>query len=163
MKLKILSDGTPRNTRVIDEETGESLDGVISIEWSMVPSKEARLWLQMENIPVELVGDQILPYELHNDPPDLGVDMPIGYDPVGTGANPADVLADLWREAGYEIDEDSLKAAHDELGDLTEEQLRRIVKIFMRQTRRKLSDVTDEQREQLADHVPEMPTHRRES
>lgn len=77
--------------------------------------------------------------------------------------NPIDVLASLWREAGYELDEKSFDAAREELEDADEEQLRRIVNIFMRQTRKKLSDVTDEERERLHENVPEFPTHRRET
>jgi hypothetical protein len=80
MKLKILSDGTSRNTRVINEETGEPLDGVVSIAWSMRAGRDAFVLLEMEDVPAELVGDHIKRYELRTDP-----ETPMSEEPkVGT-------------------------------------------------------------------------------
>ena len=35
MELKIISDGTSAGTKVVDWKTGEELEGVISVEWSI--------------------------------------------------------------------------------------------------------------------------------
>jgi hypothetical protein len=35
MRLKIISDGTPTNTQVVNAETGEILEGVVNIKWSV--------------------------------------------------------------------------------------------------------------------------------
>jgi hypothetical protein len=34
-KLRIVSDGLHYNTRIIDVESGEPIDGIVSIEWSI--------------------------------------------------------------------------------------------------------------------------------
>ena len=161
MKLKIISDGTIKGTKVVDQDTGEELIGVTSIEWSVKPrerppgvGRRGGGWvfscrLTLEEMPLEVVNDELKRYELRNS--------------ITADDNPIDVLASLWREAGYELDEKSFDAAREELEDADEEQLRRIVNIFLRQTRKKLSDVTDEERERLHENVPEFPTHRRET
>jgi len=47
MKLKIVSDGTPSSTRVLDAETGEVVEDIINLEISMTPfSTEAAILLR---------------------------------------------------------------------------------------------------------------------
>ena len=35
IRLKITSDGTPTGTKVIDSKTGEEVEGIRSVEWSI--------------------------------------------------------------------------------------------------------------------------------
>lgn len=105
MKLKILSDGTSRNTRVIDEETGEPLDGVVSIAWSMRAGREAFVLLEMEDVPAELVGDHIKRHELRTET------TPMSEEP----------------KVGTENDQET-DAARRSLDDVTDEQRERVGK-----------------------------------
>ena len=58
VKIKIVSDGTPIGTKVIDEETGETINGVVSVGWNIcVGTGFARAYIELLNIPVELVGE----------------------------------------------------------------------------------------------------------
>ena len=51
-KLKIVSDGTPHNTHVVDVETGEELDMVQSVSWDCSTESGA----SMATIVVRLAG-----------------------------------------------------------------------------------------------------------
>ena len=72
MRIKILSDGTPAGTKVVDTETGEVLEGVVSIKWSVTaeheknqaPYHHVRCWLEIEGTPVELEADHLKTYQL---------------------------------------------------------------------------------------------------
>lgn len=72
MRLKIVSDGTPVGTKVIDTETGEVLEGVVAIKWSVqshhekgeVPYHDVRCWLEIEGTPVEVEADRLKTYQL---------------------------------------------------------------------------------------------------
>ena len=142
MKLKIISDGTPEHTKVVDEDTDRELKGVTSIEWSLKPRKrggggggwECICRLVMEDMPFEIVNDEIKRYELRN---------------YATMADDPEVINEESREQLEEV--------------LNAEQLERVIAIFDRQSRKKLSDVTDEERERVRENVPEFPTHRRET
>lgn len=58
MKIKILSDGTPTGTRVVHAETGESVEGVYSVEWSHTePGNVVSATLKFFHIPAEVVAD----------------------------------------------------------------------------------------------------------
>jgi hypothetical protein len=71
MRLKIISDGTPTNTQVVNAETGEILEGVVNIKWSVQHHHEGgsayhdvRCWLEIENTPVEVEAGQLKTYQL---------------------------------------------------------------------------------------------------
>lgn len=67
MRIKILSDGTPVGTKVVDTETGEVLEGVVSVKWGCLPEAghhQVRCWLEIENTPVELEADHLKTYQL---------------------------------------------------------------------------------------------------
>lgn len=134
MKLKIISDGTEENTKVVDQETGEELRGVTSIEWSVRPSKasgrghEFTTRLVMEYVPIELDVDAIKKYELRN------------YDTIEEGDTFEDLLGALERIADTDEDTESARAL-----------------------RRRLENMTPGERELLTKSLPEMPTRRRET
>lgn len=54
MRLKIISEGTFKNTKIINEETGELLENVISIIWYLDVGDLARAELRLVNVPCEL-------------------------------------------------------------------------------------------------------------
>ena len=54
IKLKIVSDGTPSGTHVLDRETGERLENVMVIEWRISVGGLAEAILTLRNVPVEL-------------------------------------------------------------------------------------------------------------
>jgi len=66
MKIKVISEGYGHNTKVINEETGEELEGVTSIEWSVSPGLLAECTLILNNVPMEIVGNKIRKYKLTN-------------------------------------------------------------------------------------------------
>jgi len=44
MRLRVISDSShPNNTRVIDEDTGESLEGVVSVQFSHIATEPSLL------------------------------------------------------------------------------------------------------------------------
>lgn len=57
MKLKIISDGTPQGTSIVDIETGERLERVTSIKWSIDAKWLAVATIELCEIPVDIVGD----------------------------------------------------------------------------------------------------------
>ena len=53
--IKIVSDGTPKGTQVINEETGERLRNVKTVTWSIMAGKPFSLcYLELGNVPVEI-------------------------------------------------------------------------------------------------------------
>lgn len=57
MKIKIISDGFPHNTKVVNAETGESIDGVTYIQWTCdARDGIATLVLLLSDIAVEVIG-----------------------------------------------------------------------------------------------------------
>jgi hypothetical protein len=67
MKLRIESDGTSRNTKVVDRETGEELEGVTNIEWSLGISDLSRCVIHLHCIPLVLEDGNFKSYELKNE------------------------------------------------------------------------------------------------
>lgn len=57
MKLKIISDGTPMGTEVVDIETGERLENLKIIEWKCsVFGDNARATLTIDAVQVEIAS-----------------------------------------------------------------------------------------------------------
>jgi hypothetical protein len=56
-KIKIVSDGTPRGTQVINEVTGERLKNVTAIEWRIECTNIAEATVTFRNVPVEFIID----------------------------------------------------------------------------------------------------------
>jgi hypothetical protein len=54
MKLKIISDGDPRTTKVVDVETGKTVANVTKIEWSLDVSGIAQATITLVGLPVEI-------------------------------------------------------------------------------------------------------------
>ena len=54
MKIKIISDGLSKNTRVINAETGETVENVLSIEWKCSVHSLATATLKFIEVPVEV-------------------------------------------------------------------------------------------------------------
>lgn len=58
MKIKIVSDGTPYNTHVLNADTGEKIEGITSIHWRIDSASEfAHTVLTFEVVPVEVIGE----------------------------------------------------------------------------------------------------------
>lgn len=61
MKIKILSDGTARGTKVINQETGEEIDPrqLVSIEWycNSTDKRLAEAKIEFRQVPVEIVAE----------------------------------------------------------------------------------------------------------
>lgn len=56
MKIKIVSDGTPKGTRVNNAETGELLTGVLAVEWAITSHGGAIAKLTLRDVEVKLIG-----------------------------------------------------------------------------------------------------------
>lgn len=54
MKIKIISDGLPKNTKIINQETGEIIEHVRSIKWECAYDSLATAIIEFVNIPVEI-------------------------------------------------------------------------------------------------------------
>lgn len=67
MKIKIISDGTAKNTTVIDQKTGERLEGVININWNIQVGGLSKCTIKLHNIPLEVYAGKIKNYELSNE------------------------------------------------------------------------------------------------
>lgn len=71
MKLKLISDGTNLGTKLIDEDTGESLKGISQIDFqASVADPVAEVTVKFFNIPVEIVSKanvDLLEYVKEND------------------------------------------------------------------------------------------------
>lgn len=59
MRIKIVSDGTGRGTKVINAETGEVVEGVKSATWSCSARGEAMVVLTFVHVHVEVEGDSV--------------------------------------------------------------------------------------------------------
>ena len=57
MRIKIISDGKPTGTRIVNAETGERIEGVTGIKWSLGLKSLAECELRLINIAVEIVGE----------------------------------------------------------------------------------------------------------
>lgn len=57
IRVKIISDGTPQGTRVVDHLTGETIVGVKRIEWDMDVNRLGKARLTFVAPIVEVVGD----------------------------------------------------------------------------------------------------------
>lgn len=56
--FKIVSDGTPANTKLVDVESGETLDlGITKIGWSIDVAGVSRCVLHLMKIEVEIQGE----------------------------------------------------------------------------------------------------------
>jgi hypothetical protein len=65
MNIKIVSDGTWYGTKIIDSDTGETINNVIKVEWSLsVEKKIADCVLTLIDESFEYVGNT----EIINDP-----------------------------------------------------------------------------------------------
>jgi len=62
MRLKIISDGTINNTKIVDVETGAGLEGVTDVAWRLSVNKwnPAVVILELRNVPVEIIGDLVV-------------------------------------------------------------------------------------------------------
>ena len=67
MKLKIISDGSPENTEVLNIETGEKLDGVTHIDWHIEAQELAECTIRLHNIPLEVEANKLKSYKLSNE------------------------------------------------------------------------------------------------
>lgn len=54
--LRIVSDGTPRGTRVLNAETGEELAGVRSVLWHIGMDGFARATIEVWAVPIDAVA-----------------------------------------------------------------------------------------------------------
>lgn len=57
MKIKIISDGTPQGTKVVNTETDERIEYVTSVQWKCEIGDIARARIEFLAIPVELTGE----------------------------------------------------------------------------------------------------------
>ena len=58
MKIKIISDGTSKDTKIVNAITGELIDGITEIIWRVKVGGIAKVNLKMLHIPIELVGER---------------------------------------------------------------------------------------------------------
>jgi hypothetical protein len=66
MKLKIISDGTHRGTKVINAETGEVLQGVYEVSWEHKANDIPHAVIKCYQVPYEVEMREIKRYELTN-------------------------------------------------------------------------------------------------
>lgn len=58
IRVQIISDGTPRGTRVVDVETGAQLRGVVAVAWECALGEGlGTALLRVKNVPARLEGD----------------------------------------------------------------------------------------------------------
>ena len=57
MRIKILSDGSPTGTRLVDAESGEPVHGVTSIEWAHKAGELVYAVVEFHSLPVEIIVD----------------------------------------------------------------------------------------------------------
>ncbi len=58
IKLKIVSDGTPHGTKIVDQESGKELNNVKSIFWCIsADGTYTNAAVEFTNIPVEIAGE----------------------------------------------------------------------------------------------------------
>jgi hypothetical protein len=56
MKIKIISDGTPVGTQVINEATGETIDQCTSVKFEVSVGKLATVELKLVKVPIQVIG-----------------------------------------------------------------------------------------------------------
>lgn len=56
MKLKIVSDGTPMGTKVVNAVTGEEVEGIVSVTWRITADDVSLANIELQKLPVELIG-----------------------------------------------------------------------------------------------------------
>jgi hypothetical protein len=54
IKLKLVSNGTPEGSYVIDQEDGRHLDGIVSVSWTLDNDGNPSLVLTLVGVPVEI-------------------------------------------------------------------------------------------------------------
>lgn len=59
MEIKIISDGTSRGTMVINKETGEVIDDIVSIVWTLTAPGISKAILHMNKVAVEVKCDEV--------------------------------------------------------------------------------------------------------
>lgn len=63
MRIKIISDGTPSNTKVINAETGERIFDITGIVWQIDADNLAKATVDFILIPVEVEAEIKAPKE----------------------------------------------------------------------------------------------------
>jgi len=59
IRLKIISDGTPTGTKVIDSETGEEIEGIRRVEWSISFDEISIVKIEIGMSLIEAIGSKI--------------------------------------------------------------------------------------------------------
>lgn len=67
MRLKVVSDGTPSGSRVVDAWTGETVEGVECVELKISAMDVPRATFHCVSVPVEIEAGELKRYELRND------------------------------------------------------------------------------------------------
>jgi hypothetical protein len=57
MRLKVISDGTPYGTHIVNAETGENVTNITGIRWSMQAGELAQATFDLDYVEAELEGD----------------------------------------------------------------------------------------------------------
>jgi len=57
MNLKVVSDGTKKGTFVIDSETGDPLDNLEGLTFTLISNGTGVLELKVTNVPLEILVD----------------------------------------------------------------------------------------------------------
>ena len=57
MRLKIVSDGTPMGTQIVNEETGEPVRNVKSLYWHLTHKSLVSAVVTFDEIPLEIISD----------------------------------------------------------------------------------------------------------
>lgn len=58
--IKIISDGTPNGTKVIDLETGKIIHWVQEVTWRIDTDNLAQVTIKVLNVPVELTSNKVI-------------------------------------------------------------------------------------------------------
>lgn len=58
-KIRIVSDGTPKGTKIIDEASGELIGGVSAVRWVATGRELAKVTIDFVGalVPVDLIGE----------------------------------------------------------------------------------------------------------
>lgn len=77
MRIKIISDGTPQNTSIVNMETGQTMENVIGIQWEIDIDRRATAWIHVHNVPAELVANALVedPDEIERNLKNLGAEL----------------------------------------------------------------------------------------
>ena len=57
IKIRIESDGNPKNTKVFDIATGKPIDGISKITWECEPGEAATATLVFKMVQFSVIGD----------------------------------------------------------------------------------------------------------